>query len=245
MQPVTGGPPVAEAANGTGRRARGNGMLATRRRPAAARTPVAGPRSTTNRPAAPRGSARRGAAEAPRGGDQKPGGSVTLLAVLVCVGLALTACLGGPPAIADGQGAHGFSLPSLTQPGQRISLAQYAGQPVIINFCASWSPPCQAAAHSLGYFREHHVKVQIITIDSRDGNAAGLSMVRAATANLDASAIYPVATDPTASVGGRYGVPGLPATYFINAQHVIVKTDLGWLDQRKLKFGMMAMDAGD
>jgi thiol-disulfide isomerase/thioredoxin len=185
---------------------------------------------------------RRGA---PRPGDQKPGGSVTLLAVLVCAGLALTACLGGPPAIADGQGAHGFSLPSLTQPGQRISLAQYADQPVIINFCASWSPPCQAAAHSLGYFREHHVKVQIITIDSRDGNAAGLSMVRAATANLDASAIYPVATDPTASVGGRYGVPGLPATYFINAQHVIVKTDLGWLDQRKLKFGMMAMDAGD
>jgi cytochrome c biogenesis protein CcmG, thiol:disulfide interchange protein DsbE len=188
---------------------------------------------------------RPGAGRAPRPADHKSGGSVTMLAVLVGVALTLTACLAGPPAIADGQGAHGFSLPSLTQPGQRISLAQYAGRPVIINFCASWSPVCQAAAHSLGYFREHHVKVQIITIDSRDGNAAGLSMMRAANANLDARAAYPVAADPTESVAGRYGVPGLPATYFINAQHVIVKTDLGWLDQRKLDFGMLAMDAGD
>jgi hypothetical protein len=45
-------------------------------------------------------------------------------------------------------------------------------------------------------------------------------------------------------VGGRYGVPGIPTTYFLNAQHQIVKTNLGWLNWRKLTLGQRMMDAG-
>jgi peroxiredoxin len=158
--------------------------------------------------------------------------------VLVGVGLTLASCLAGPPAIADGQPAHGFSLPALLNSPTRISLSQYAGRPVILNFCSAWSPPCQVETLVLQtFYQRHHGTVAIVGVDSRDSRAAGLRMLAASGVR------YPVAYDPAQSVGGRYGVPGIPTTYFLNSQHQIVKTNLGWLSIAKLQRLTRVMDA--
>jgi peroxiredoxin len=167
--------------------------------------------------------------------------------VLVAVGLTVAACLGGPPVVADGQAAHGFSLPALAGSaalggsGQRVALSAYAGKPVIINFFAAWSPPCQAETRLLAKFYKLYNRfdgpVLIIGVDARDSRAAGLRLVR------EAGVTYPVAADPALAVAGQYGVPGIPTTYFLNAQHQIVKTNLGWLNWHKLREGVQAMDA--
>jgi peroxiredoxin len=165
------------------------------------------------------------------------GGSVTLLAVLVGVALTLTSCLAGPPAIADGRVAHGFSLPSLNS-GPRITLSAYRDQPVILNFCAAWSPPCKVETLVLEtFYRHHHGLVKIIGVDSLDSRAAGLRLLAASGVQ------YPVAYDPTQSVGGLYGVPGIPTTYYLNSQHQIVRTNLGWLSITKLRRATQLMDA--
>jgi peroxiredoxin len=190
--------------------------------------------------------------------ERKSSGPVMLLLVLVAVSLTVAACLGGPPVVADGQAAHAFSLPALpgytvpevrTVPGSpvlagsgpTITLSDYAGEPVIINFFAAWSPPCQAETRLLATFyrlyNRYDGKVLIIGVDSRDSRAAALRLLRAS------GVTYPVASDPALAVAGKYGVPGLPTTYFLNAQHQIVKTNLGWLNWHKLREGVAAMDA--
>jgi peroxiredoxin len=174
----------------------------------------------------------------PRRRNEGSAGPAALVAVLVLVGLALTAWLAGPPARADGQIAHGFSLPPLMNAGQRISLSDYAGQPLILNFCASWGPDCGAQTKLLALFYRLRPGLVVIGIESRDGRVAARKMLRASQVG------YPVADDPAASVGGQYGVPGIPATLFLNARHQIVSTTLGWADWNKLKLGMKAMDAG-
>lgn len=198
------------------------------------------PRTPGERPGAPRTpGGRPGAGRAPRPADQKSGGSVTVLAVLVGVALTLTACLAGPPAIADGAAAHGFSLPPLLNSGKRISLSDYPNQPVILNFCSAWSPPCKVETEVLQtFYRRHHGTVIIIGVDSRDSRAAALRLLAASGVQ------YPVAYDPTQSVGGLYGVPGIPTTYFLNSQHQIIRTNLGWLSILKLQRAKQVMDAG-
>ena len=180
-------------------------------------------------------------AEAGRGprGNSKSAGSLTLLALLVGVALVLTARLTGPSMVPDGQAAHGFSLPPLLNSKTPISLSQYAGKPLILNFCSAWSPPCQDETRLLAKFYRLRPGLKVIGIDSWDNRAAALRMLHAGQVG------YPVANDPTESVGRRYGVPGIPTTYFLNSQHVIIETNLGWLNWKKLKDGMKAMDAND
>jgi cytochrome c biogenesis protein CcmG, thiol:disulfide interchange protein DsbE len=160
-----------------------------------------------------------------------------VLAALAAAGLTVTGCMGSR-ALATGDTASNFTLPSLTDPGQRIALSDYAGRPLIINFFASWSPPCLAETQLLGHFyRFYHHKVLIIGVDSRDDPGAALTLLRTSLA------AYPVATDRSLAVATRYGVPGVPATYFLDAKHQIVRTDLGWLDWKKLRQGVADMNS--
>ena len=45
------------------------------------------------------------------------------------------------------------------------------------------------------------------------------------------------------AVGRLYGVPGIPTTYFLNSQHQIIKTNLGWLSIHKLQRAKTIMEA--
>jgi peroxiredoxin len=199
-----------------------------------------------------------GGAGAGQDAERKSAGPVMLLLVLVAVSLTVAACLGGPPAMPDGEAARAFSLPALpgyavpgvravpgspalAGSGTRIALSDFSGEPVIINFFAAWSPPCKAETRLLAQFyrlyNRYDGKVMIIGVDSRDSRAAALRLLRAS------GVTYPVASDPALAVAGRYGVPGIPTTYFLNAQHQIVETNLGWLNWHKLRVGVAAMDA--
>jgi cytochrome c biogenesis protein CcmG/thiol:disulfide interchange protein DsbE len=161
---------------------------------------------------------------------------LSLLVVLAAVGLTVAACL-APKVLSTGETASSFSLPELANSHQRVSLSDYAGKPVIINFFASWSPPCKGETGLLAHFyRFYHGKVLILGVDSRDDRTAALQLMRRSLVT------YPVVTDPALAVAARYGVPGIPATYFLNARHEIVKTDLGWLSWKKLRTGVTEMD---
>jgi peroxiredoxin len=200
----------------------------------------------------------KSSSEAAPDAGRKSSRPVMLLLALVAVSLTVATCLGGPPAVADGQAAHAFSLralpgyavpevravpgsPVLAGSGTQITLSDFAGKPVIINFFAAWSPPCKAETRLLASFyrlyNRYDGKVLIIGVDSRDSRAAALRLLRAS------GVTYPVASDPGLAVAGKYGVPGIPTTYFLNARHQIVMTNLGWLNWRKLREGVTAMDS--
>jgi peroxiredoxin len=204
------------------------------------------------RPGAGRHAAYRPAARPPRAGAARiiTPGRLALPVILAILGLTVAACI-GPRSLAAGQDAAGFSLPQLnpqltpqhtlqhTRSGHRIALSDYAGRAVIINFFASWSPPCTAETQLLAHFyRFYHGRVPIIGVDSRDSRGAALRLLRRSRVT------YPVAADPALVVATRYRVPGLPATYFLNARHQVVQTDLGWLNWKKLRAGVRAMNGG-
>jgi cytochrome c biogenesis protein CcmG/thiol:disulfide interchange protein DsbE len=159
------------------------------------------------------------------------------IAALAVVSLAGTGAGGGPRTRPV---ARNFSLAALGQPGRRVSLAAFAGRPVIINFFASWCVPCKRETPTMaGFFRQSGGRVEIIGVDSNDEAGPATRFVRAAGVR------YPVGVDPfPASTTTSYGVLALPQTFFLNAQHRIVRRIYGAVTLKQLSEGVAAMDKG-
>jgi cytochrome c biogenesis protein CcmG/thiol:disulfide interchange protein DsbE len=164
-------------------------------------------------------------------------GSAAVLAVVATL-LALGATSAGSakPTVSHPR-APGFSLAVLGHPGQHISLAQYAGRPLIINFFASWCAPCQRETPLMArFYRTDRGRVTILGVDVNDSSSTALAFVRKTGVG------YPVVADSEPMTTTlAYGVVALPQTFFLNAQHRIVKRVIRAVTLTDLRTGVALM----
>ena len=138
---------------------------------------------------------------------------------------------------ANGKQAPAFDLAALGNSGANVSLAAYAGKPVIVNFFASWCGPCRKETPLMArYYTAAHGTVRVIGVDTNDSRTAALTFTK------HYGVTYPVASDPAATTAGTFGVAGLPQTFFLNAQHKIVDRVYGAVTQAALARGVKLMD---
>jgi cytochrome c biogenesis protein CcmG/thiol:disulfide interchange protein DsbE len=163
------------------------------------------------------------------------GAAAALLAIVVIT--AVTAGSKATPPRAQPP-AKAFTLGLLGHAGQHVSLAAFAGRPLIINFFASWCAPCKRETPLLArFYAEHGGRDLIIGIDANDEAAPAEKFVQAA------GVTYPIGFDPFPSpVTTSYGVYGLPQTFFLNAEHRIVKHVIGGVTVTELNQGVALMD---
>jgi len=156
--------------------------------------------------------------------------------VALCVAASLTGIAlasSGPAGTAADPAAPAFSFPVLGHSGQRISLGAYAGQPLIVNFFASWCPPCQQETPLLArFYRAEHGKVALIGLDENDILSHALAFARKAGVS------YPVGWDPQSDAASAYGVSALPQTFFLDARHRIVDRVFGAVTLADLSQGI-------
>jgi cytochrome c biogenesis protein CcmG/thiol:disulfide interchange protein DsbE len=128
----------------------------------------------------------------------------------------------GHPAKAADPVAPTFSFPVLGHSSQRVTLGNYSGQPLIVNFFASWCVPCKQETPLLArFYRTEQAKVALVGLDENDvvGNAMSFTHSDGVS--------YPVGWDPQLSAADAYGVSALPQTFFLNAKHRIVDRIFG------------------
>jgi cytochrome c biogenesis protein CcmG/thiol:disulfide interchange protein DsbE len=166
------------------------------------------------------------------------------IAVVVIVALAVAGATVGTGAAAPHSlgKAKNFTLGVLGHPGQQISLQSMANRPVIVNFFASWCEPCQKETPLIArFYRDSGGRPAIIGIDVNDAASKAMNFVH------KSGVTYPVVADPMPMKAAvAYNVPGLPATFFLNARHIIVKRVYGPVTQAELTTGtrLMAGRAG-
>jgi cytochrome c biogenesis protein CcmG, thiol:disulfide interchange protein DsbE len=104
-----------------------------------------------------------------------------------------------------------FRLDKLGQSGQ-ISLADLRGKAVVVNFWASWCRPCKDESRTLEEawqrWRDHEVVVLGVDLQDFSGDAQRF---------VDRYGIsYPILRDSNSWTWGRYGLTGLPETWFVD-----------------------------
>ncbi|ACL70569.1 TlpA family protein disulfide reductase [Halothermothrix orenii] len=116
--------------------------------------------------------------------------------------------------------APDFTLTKLS--GEEVSLSDFRGKKVFLNFWASWCPPCQAEMPYIQkLYTEHGDDVAILGVDIGEdkGTVAEFMLVNGYT--------FPVALDKKREVAAKYLVRGIPTTYIIDEDGIVTHRHVG------------------
>lgn len=158
--------------------------------------------------------------------------SVAIGAAAIVLGSVLTvalawglqhAALANPPVL----GRAAPQLAIQTAAGDEVSLSGLRGKPVVLNFWASWCGPCVEEAGVLADGSRTHAGVAFVGADNQD-TTSGFSAFEQRHPHA-----YPAGPIVSGSYQS-YGVAGLPATFFINADGIVVASFTGPLDAATL-----------
>lgn len=149
---------------------------------------------------------------------------------LVVVGAAGAVALGTrDTASPRDRAAAGFSLPSVRDASETVSLDMRDGRPAVVNFFASWCAPCRRELpHFASASRRLEGEVVFIGVAHQDDAELATEMLR------EFGVVYPAGNDPEGDVARRYLLRGMPSTAFVAADGTLVGVAAGELDAREL-----------
>lgn len=130
------------------------------------------------------------------------------------------------PVAAGGGRAPAFSLSTTAR--STVSLGSLAGRPLVINFWASYCPPCRAEMPMLQRVMGAQSSAQLVLMDEGESRDAAVKFLGALGITQDAL------LDSDLSVGRQYGAIAFPTTVFVNADGTIAGRQIGQLDERVL-----------
>jgi len=123
---------------------------------------------------------------------------------------------------AAGEPAPPFTLPDVS--GMGHSLYDYRGQVVLLNFWATWCPPCRVEMPQFqALYEQYHEQGFVVIAVASD--AFGERAVPAVAEEMRLT--FPILLDPDLKVTGRYGVHVRPTTYFIGRDGRLVSRVVG------------------
>jgi peroxiredoxin len=148
---------------------------------------------------------------------------VGLVAAVVAAGAVLILLLSDatPPPIAPGQAAPAFELERLD--GGRVSLESLRGRVVLLNFWATWCPPCEEEMPAMERLHQtlagQPFELVAVSVDE-DRNAVVKFRERLGLH-------FPILLDPRRKVSGAYQTFRYPESFLIDPQGRIVSHFIG------------------
>ncbi len=130
--------------------------------------------------------------------------------------------------LAVGDSAHNFHLPDLD--GEVVSLEDFRGQPVIVNFWATWCAPCRLEMPALQAAQTQYADEGLVVLALNDQESA--AAVAAFVAELDLN--LTTLLDPEGVISALYQVYNFPTTYFIDGEGVITAVHRGLLTPEQI-----------
>ena len=132
--------------------------------------------------------------------------SLVLIATVLCI--SLSSCV---------EKAPDFSM--LDTNGQRVALKDFRGKAVVLNFWASWCPPCKAEMPDFETaYKEYGDRVNFLMVNLTSGSE---TVSKAGSYVAECGYTFPVYFDIYGEGADAYEIESIPQTYFIDERGVI------------------------
>ena len=132
----------------------------------------------------------------------------------------------------EGTAAPDFELSTMT--GEKVRLSDYHGKKVILNFWATWCPPCKAEMpHMESFYKANkNSGITILAV-----NLTSVDKGKDAVQNFINSngLTFPILLDETGMIGTKYQAFTIPTSYIIDTKGIIQKKVVGPMDENTMK----------
>ena len=153
--------------------------------------------------------------------------------VLLLVPLSLSAALASKVSDDNNGEAPTFKIKILNGDGKEVSFADFKGKPVVLNFSASWCPPCgKQIAELTSVYNDLSPKGLVMIGAAADAKILESTKPEAELADVkdiikEKNIPYPIGI-ATVDLTKDYKFKGIPTTIFIDRSGKIVKTFYGF-----------------
>lgn len=138
------------------------------------------------------------------------------------------------------QAAEPIAAPDFTVydgEGKAVKLSDFFGTPVVVNFWASWCPPCRSEMpHFDKVFSEEKDGVAFLMVDLSDGQSETVEDGKKYIA--DNGFTFPVFFDNDQDAAFTYGIRSIPTTLFIDREGNVAAGVEGALEEETLRMGL-------
>ncbi len=148
---------------------------------------------------------------------------IIILASMLALGLMIGSCSSSTPAQGPSVGklAPDFQLYSLD--GQAMSLSDFQGKPVLLNFWATWCNPCR---FEMPFFQEIYKgaadsELIMLAVDLGENPSRVKEFVE------EFGLSFTILLDADGKVAQQYNIRGIPATFFIDKDGIIQSVRIG------------------
>jgi thiol-disulfide isomerase/thioredoxin len=159
------------------------------------------------------------------------GAAVAIVGLLVI--LTLTRPTPEGAAVAEGQASTGEPAPDVEMvdfDGEQVTLTEFLGTPVILNFWASWCPFCIAEMPDFERVNQDTTG-QVVFLGVNLQDDPGLATQLAGETGVT----YRLTRDPQGVVYAAFGGIGMPTTVFIDAEGLVSEVITGQMSEDQLR----------
>lgn len=136
-----------------------------------------------------------------------------------------------------GKAAPNFVLENME--GEKVSLSDYRGQRVIVNFWATWCPPCRKEIPAFIQVYEEE-DVEILAVNMTHSETASMEKIEEFVYE-EFKMPFPVLLDKENKITTQYRVAAYPTTYMIDSEGIVRHMAMGEMtyDQMKKELNRM------
>lgn len=131
-----------------------------------------------------------------------------------------------------GDAAPDFEL--VTLKGEPVKLSDYKGKKVILNFWATWCPPCKAEMPHMQKFYEENKEdgIEILAVNLTDMDS-GMDSIESFV--KDYGLTFKIPLDQQGDIGRQYQAFTIPTSYLIDSSGIISNKIVGPMDNDMMK----------